>query len=391
MPKRDLKLYVRSLLSALLLCAILSAVCVAAAFALMKTADNSAETAKVALADNDNSLMGRVLINTIEEAYLSSLLDVTRTDELSALEGVKNGEYVAAIVLPVGFIDNVSFGSGCEGMIYLSNKARSEAHTIASIVEFGERLMVAGQCGVFAGERLIKEDGLTADVHAQFLDGANADLLNEALGFNSKYFAFETVDYHGTGMPTKSYYALCWLLLFLFLISLFFIPLFVTDCNRGMLIRLFSHGIGPVRFMSTKLVLMVATRGLLLGAACMVFRKLGIVFPDVMSVVFAIVGILCITLVGTALTMCLGDGITGNVVSVVIGMFLCGGIVPLPMIPEAVATIGKFTPYGTAKAFLEPLFGAAADPEAMTVGIIYAAVSVVLVKNKLERVIAGRC
>jgi len=394
MSRRDLKLFLRSLAGALVLCMILALVCALAAFALMKTADNKKEAAKVALVDNVGEGAGarasNFLITAVENVYLSTLLEATRTDEETALEGVKNGDYVAAIVLPEGFIEALDSGRECKGTIYLSDKARTQADMIESIVRFGTHILLAGQIGVFAGEDLIEEDGIYKKYGKQFTDDAYGDLLSESLTFNTKYFVLETVGYHGTGMPTESYFALCWLLLLLFLISLFFIPLFLTDCNQGMLNRLFAYGVGPVRFMSGKLILMAASRAVILAAVLLVMQKFGLVYFTVPAVISAVVGVIYITFVGAALTMCFGDGITGNVISGVLGMFLCGGIVPRPMLPELVLDIGRFTPFGAAKAFLEPMFGADFDIAAMIAAVVYAALAVWLMGNKITRTMAGR-
>ncbi len=401
MPIRDLKLYLRSLAGAVVLCLILSATCAFAAFAVMKTADNSTEAAKVAVVANEGSMMERILINAVEKAYLSTLLDTTELDdEAEAVKGVENGEYVAAIVLPEGFIDDLSRGLECVGKIYLSDKASIQADTIRSVVSFGERLMMAGQNGVFAGERLVVDAGLPYDFHVEFNENAYNDLMEEALNFNYKYFDIETVDYHGTGMPTESYFVLCWLLLLLFLLSLFFIPLFQKDLERGLLNRLFSCGVGAVKFFGTKLALMFVTRIALLAAFVGV---LGILEEEeietpllvnvefgVAAVVLAVVGVAFVTFAGAALTVCFGDGITANVLSGLLGMFLCGGIVPRPMLPEAVLTVGRFTPFGAAKAFFEPMFGAGIDIAALIAAALYTVLAVFLIRNKLTRVMMGR-
>ena len=385
------------LAGAVAMCIILSLVCGLAAFALMKTADNETDTAKVALVTHEGRA-GGFLITAVENAYLSSLMETTEfKDEQAALESVKNGESVAAIVLPEGFIDNLSHGIKCEGKIYLSNRARTQSKTIRSIVNFGERLMMAGQYGVFAGEQLIVENGYPRDVRLNFNDSAYNDLLNEALNFNSKYFTFETVDYHGTGMPTESYFILCWLLLLMFLLSLFFIPLFLADCNQGMLNRLYAYGVGPVRFMRGKLALMVITRAVIIAAAILLLKLLAsneiIVIPlemNAINIILVVLGIAFVTLIGAALTMCFGDGITSNVLSGLLGMFLCGGIVPRPMLPDAVLTIGRLTPFGAAKALFEPLFGAEPDVAALASAVVYAVIAVLLIKRKLELTVSGR-
>jgi len=401
MPIRDIKLYLRSLASAVVLCLILSATCALAAFAIMKTADNSAAVAKVALVSNESSMMERILINAVEKAYLSTLLDISETeDENAAVEGIRNGEYVAAIVLPQGFIDDLSHGIECQGKIYLSDKASIQADTIKAVVSFGERLMMAGQYGVFAGERLVVNEGLPYDFHMEFNDLAYNDLLDEALNFNYKYFVIETVDYHGTGMQTEAYFVLCWLLLLFFLLSLFFIPLFQCDLNRGILNRLFSYGVGPIRFMSSKLILMFLTRIALFAAFAVGLHLLKEAELDnplivdiglsALTVILAVAGIAFVTFIGAALTMCFGDGITANVLSAILGMFLCGGIVPRPLLPQLVLDIGRFTPFGAAKAFFEPLFGAGVDIAALIAAVLYAVLAVILIRNKLTRVMMGR-
>lgn len=373
------------------MCLILALLCAAAAFAAVQSSDNSTDAAKVAIVVNEDSLIGRILINAIEEAYLSTLLEVDEVeDENTALSGIKNGDYVAAVVLPEGFIDDISRGIECHGRIYLSNKARSQTDMITSIVSFGERLMTAGQYGVFAGEKLINEYGLSRETHMDFLDRVNPELMEEALDFNSKYFIFETVDYHGTGMPTNSYFALCWMLLLLFLISLFFIPLLTRDCTKGMLNRLSAYGIGAVRFMRGKLILLSVTRAAIMAAAAAVFYRFGMVFIDAGAVICAVFSAVYITLVGAALTMCFGDGITGNVISGIIGMLLCGGIVPRQMLPDAVLTLGRFTPFGAAKALTEPLFGASYDVAALIAAMLYTFAAILLIKNKLSKMMAGR-
>ena len=166
--------------------------------------------------------------------------------------------------------------------------------------------------------------------------------------------------------------------------------MFSTDCNQGMLNRLFAYGVRTLGFMKYKLLLMAITRIVVFSVIAAVLYKLGMVYLDVGAMISAAIGIAYITVIGAALTMCFGDGITSNVLSVILGMFLCGGIVPLPMLPDAIAEIGRFTPFGTAKALVEPLFGTHPDVAAMVAAVVYTVLAAWLISNKISKTIAGR-
>jgi len=97
-----------------------------------------------------------------------------------------------------------------------------------------------------------------------------------------------------------------------------------------------------------------------------------------------------VSLIGICLTLCTGDGITGNAIPAVLGLFLCGGLVPRQLLPGAVTFMGRFTPFGAAMALISPIFGAPPDIPGILCAMLYAALAAIFIRRRLIRILAGR-
>ncbi|MBQ8552179.1 MAG: ABC transporter permease [Clostridia bacterium] len=386
MFKRDLKLFLKCLVSAAVLLLMLAAIFIGAAGALIAASEPSDELLRVAVVDNEDSVLSRILINTITNTdYLSQLITAVKTDEESAMRALENGNCAAVFILPEGFIDDIYRGVETHGRVYLSSGLSAQSQIVESAVRFGERLLASGQLGVFSGERILRERGITGEEYSSYVTKANTRLLAEALAANDRYFILETLSYDGTGMTSESYYLLCWLLMLLFMLSLFFVPLFRQDCTQSMLARLRSCGVGGLRFMGGKLTLMLMLRVLIILAAV---TALSFGFNQTLNTVMLIPSsLLCaayITLLCACLVMCFGDGITVTVIISIGGMFLCGGLVPRQLLPDTLLMFGEFTPLGAAKALLSPIFGAAWSPIGMVCAVGYSLIAILLISKYLR-------
>ncbi len=388
MLKRDLKFFFRSLAASFLLLLLLAVICIGAAAAMTKGASSKSDIIKVAIVDNEDSVISRVLINTISEMeYIHPLLSVETTDEESARSKVMSGECTAAIILPENFVSDIAHGRESKGQIYLSTSLSSQGELIESAVNFGEKLIVSGQFGIFAGERLIKEANAGDDVHDDYLLKSNTRFIAELMADPERYFTVEELSYENSGLDTMQYFVICWLSAMLFLISLFFIPFFTRDCTRGLLSRLSSYKIGTVRFMFWKLVIMTVFRYIIILA---VILPLGGFLNITPNLIAPLIAAFFITLVGACLTMCTGDGITSNTLVTLGGLLLCGGLIPMKLLPMGVRFIGRITPLGAAKAILEPMFGASWDPPSLCFAVVYAVLSVILIRARIRNIISGK-
>lgn len=391
MFRRDFKLFIKCILSASVILLVLAAVSAVAAGAVIHGVGDVYTPIKVAVCDNEDSVYSRILINTVKKVdYISDLLDVEKMDADEAEAAIARGECSAAIILPDGFIDDVLSGRVSGGRIIVSAELGAHSEIVAAVAGYGERILGAGQLGTFTGLDLIRLHGLSGDVRGDYLDRVNIALLEEAIGARERYFSLEILGYYDTGMSVAAYYVLCWLVLFLFLCSVFFVPLYTTDMNRSMLSRLRSCGVGYGRFFSPKLIYTFLFRLLIMSAVFAVTGKLWSMELDFTAAMHCLAALLYITVLGMAITVTVGDGITGNIVIAVGGMLFCGGIVPRQLLPRMVLAIGDASPFGAAKALLAPAFGAEADLLGIALAVVYASVSVFLIWRHTAAVAAGR-
>lgn len=352
--------------------------------------DEAYSPVEIAIIDHEDSVISRILIGMVMGSdYLSDVLSVENMNEDEAMDALSRGDCAAVIVLPEGFLDNIFYGKESEATIYLSKSTASQATVIEAVAKFGERLILAGQAGVFAGENVLREHEVAYEIRAEFNTNSNIALVEEAMGTMKRYFRVETLGYLDTGMSTSSYYVLCSIVLLLMLISLFFAPMLQRDCNSEMLRRLRAIGIGNIKFMQWKIALPALFR-LILAIVAFVF--LGYYLPITWSaagVIFVIISVCFISIVGCAISMCLGDGITANVIFSLGGIILVGGIIPRQLLPEVLCKIGDLTPFGVAVGLMKPMFGASISPVTIVFGVIYTAFAILLIRRTLYKALMG--
>ena len=366
MLRRDGILFRRGVIPALVLSILLAAAAAGAGFSVTQSAGEGAPRAALVVVDEENTLYSRIAISTVEsQSYIQSLLSVdTERSEAKALERLEAGECAAVIILPKGYVNDIMVGHEGKGRIILSEAAAASADIVASVALFGERLLAAGQYGVFAGQELIWKNGLGSDFEQQYLLKSNTELMNAALSFYDEAFTTETTPYDGTSLPLAGYYACAWLVLFFMLCGLFFTGLYLTDNKPAMLTRLYALGVKPSAFFRGKWLLPFLFRAVL-GAG--ILFGLSRFLPLTLNP-----GPLLLFLLGTAFishfvsAVCVltadrsaGFGIVTALAAA--GLFLMGGLVPRSMLSRSLVGIGRFSPSGLAASFFSPLFGGKAD------------------------------
>lgn len=388
MLKRDFTLFIRCLGASALLLVLLVSVSAGVAAVMTRATNVERDKIHVAVVDNEDSVLSRILIHTVSDTeYIRSLIEAKTMEEEDALRAIRDGSSAAAILLPSDFVRDMAGGAKATGRVYLSPALASQSDIIASTLRFGERILVAGQYGVFAGERLLREHRADATVRDRFLTASNTGLLSAALSGADTYFTTEELSYGNSGLSADAYFVLSALTALLFLISLFFTPLFMRDCTRDMLCRLATYGIGSGRYMMWKTVLLTLFRYMLCLAAIFLLASPLRLEVDLLS---PFIAALYVTVVGACLTMCTGDGITANTLVTLCGMLLCGGLIPLHLLPDSVQFIGRLTPFGAAQSLLAPVFGANMDWNGLIVACIYALISALLIHRRLQRTLTGR-
>ena len=390
MIKRDGKLFLRCLLSASVMLVILAVLCVLSIFITAKISGSVYTPVNVAVVDSEDSVISRILVHTIENIdYVSGLLKTETMSPDEAWEALRLGKCSAVVVLPEGYVDDILSGRASQGKIVISGELSSQREIVESIADFGELMLVSGQCAVFSGERLIGEHKLGSAVRSDFLDKVNPMLLSEALTAGDRFFTVEVTDFCDTGMAAAPFYSICWIIMFLFLLSVFFITLFRRDCTVHLLRRLRTLGVGSVRFLAPKLLMTLSLRAILLAAALSALYAAGIAEFSLAALPCAAAAAVYITLVGACLSMCFGNGVVSCLIVSAGGLFMCGGLVPRQLLPRVLTSLGDYTPFGAAKALLAPAFGAPFDIFGVIMAVLYAALAVILMCRELDRVTSG--
>ena len=366
MLRRDGILFRRGVIPALVLSLLLAAVIAAASVSVLKSASEGAARAAVVLVDLEDSFYSRIAVSTVEsQSYINSLLQFEFADsEEEALAMLRAGQCAAVIVLPEGYLQSIMTGNEAKGRIILSEAAAASAQTVESVALFGERLLAAGQYGVFAGQHLIWERGLSAETEKDFLAKSNAGLIDAALSLFEEAFTVEVTAYDGTSLSAAAYYAVAWLVLFFLLSGLFFMGLYLTDNRADMLTRLYALGVTPQRFFLGKWLWPLLFHTVFGAGILLLLGRYLPLTATPLTLLSALAGLAAAALfvASTAVLAADGSAAFGIVAGVsAAGLFLMGGIVPRSMLSRPLLSLGRFSPSGLISAFFAPLFGGAAD------------------------------
>ncbi len=391
MYRRDLNLFLQCLRSAFVLLILLVTLCALAAGAIVRHVGEAYTPVHVAIVDNEDSVFSRILVRAVGKMeYISGLLLTERMREADAREALREGRCAAVIILPDGFTEDITHGRQTQGTIILSPAVQSQATLVASVARFGERMLMAGQYGVFCGERLLGAYRMPASAYDRYYAAANGVLLGEATGDTGRYFRVETVEYLDTAMTSEGYFALWWAVTVLFLCSLFFIPLFTADCTRPMLSRLAALGVRNVAFLRWKFLFAFLLRLFLLAVGVFLLCRLGIADMRAQDVGILAAVAAYITVIGASLTLCFGNAVTANIMFSVAGLFLCGGLVPRQLLPAWLVRLGEMTPFGAAGNLLAPVFGGRWDPIGICTAFLWCVGALLLMGVYLNRVRTGK-
>lgn len=374
MLKRDGRLFLRGLVPALILTILLLVACAFAAVTAAKGAVAETQAVKVALVDNEDSVLSRISINMVSgQSYMASLMEIEQTDYDSAIEGIADGRYSAAVILPQDYMSNIMHGVKTSGEIIVTDAVESDAEVLKAISDFGSRLLAAGQYGVFAGERIIAEEGLPEDVHSYFLENSNTGLINFALNAYDLLFTFKELPYSTTDVSLTFYYAACWITLLLFVCGLFFPDLYTADCRGSIYARLRTRYVNRFDFFFGKFLYPFIFR----AGICVPF----IFLFGVESYVTALIASFFITIMTSCVAVSLSKH-GGWVVSILgfsaVFLFMSGGMVPRTMLPEMLPKIAAYTPYGAALQLITASLGGSFSSVPVVICAVYSIIALVL-------------
>lgn len=372
MIKRDLYLFARCLLAASVLTAVFAAVSIGAAAAGMRGAEKVYTPVKVAVVDGEDSVLSRILIRAVAGTdHIANMLEIERCDADKAYGALASGEFAAVIELPENFVNDILTGAQRRGRITLSSAAAAHGDIVKSVASYGELLLAAGQYAIFCGETVMDRYESDAQFREQFLAEVNARLLTEAMASNSRYFVLSVTDYADTGMSLAAHYAASWLAALLMLGTVMFEQLYTTDRSRSMLLRLRAVGVSDGVFVLWKFLLPF---GFLVAVLLLVLLALGRwieVQWSVWTLICALLGAAIAAATAEMLGMCLNRGAPFLMVGTLVGLFLCGGLMPRQMLGRWLLLAGDLTPLGISRGLLAPIFGGEVKPVTLICALLW--------------------
>lgn len=391
MLKRDFRLFARCLVAALVFALFLGVVAYGAVAAVSKGGTGQMQIPEIAVVDKENSMLSRMLIGFVENSeFAAPLFQVTKAKEKEAMRRFAEGTCSAVIVLPEGFLEDISHGREAGGQIYLSEAVSSYANVVASAARFGEKMLAAGQYGVFCGERLLRDYGRTGEEHEQYLMAVNAKLLNEVLESNANYYELVLTDYDSTSLDIVSYYLTAWVAFVLMLGGLFFYKLYKTDLNASVYARLAAYGVKSRQFSAGKIAFPFAFQ-LCLSAVVLLLAagKLEITLT-VGNILALLLALLLTSFLSYAFAVCMKNEVVLTTAVAFVGLLLCGGVIPRPNLPAACKLVGDLSPLGVGRALVASCFGGVVEVSTVCLAMGYLLIFVLMIDRGLNRLKTGK-
>jgi len=351
---------------------------------------------KVSFDDEEKNLASKIITNLVKSRpFIESVLNISEAESREdAIEDIRSGGFGAAIILPNGYYQSVTHGVYAQGEIIVSASKPLYGQMLGMLANIGERLISAGQYGIFSGQRVVEEsDNYSDELMDEYLDKVNALFVTHVLKMQHDHVLDERTDYAGSSVGLVEHYALCYFALFIEMCTLFFSRLFSQDCTRPVLSRLRACGVGDTTFLAGKIIFPLVFRAVctaLIFAA--VSGKLE-VYPNPGSVAAASAAMILSTCFGSLLMFCLAGSESGVPILSAIsaaGLILKGGVIPLSMLPIPMRTLGSLMPLGVTYSCLSVMFGGSVEAIQIIFMLVYCAALLFFARRKIAAVIGGR-
>lgn len=325
--------------------------------------DQAAGRITVAVVTDLDDATGQMALSMLGSMdSVESICDFVETTEPEAREGLKEGRYYAALLIPPRMVEGIMDGTNTPVRVLLSGQRGLETLLLRQLTESGAQMLDAAQAGIYAADFYCGEEGMEQMIPEVELF-LNRVYLDYAMNRES-WFRKLTVSALGE-MDLLGYYGTTAITLLLFLMG---IPCAAFCCREPMALeeKLRAEGIGSCARLSVKIlaaaVLLLAAALLLavpVSAGLSLWGMRGLTFGGYSAFCAAAAVLVCASLIvfcfeaadsllaGTMLLFAL----TGALI------FLSGGLLPAAFLPEILRRFSWCNPASAVRGLLGPLFG----------------------------------
>lgn len=325
--------------------------------------DQAAGRISVAVVMEEEDPAGEMALSMLSGMdSVSSICDFIRTSEDEAREGVRQGSFDAALLIPPQLVQGIMDGSNPPVQVLLKNEGGPEPLLLQELTESGARILGASQAGIYAADFYCREAGME-EIIPQTEDFLNRVYMDYAFQ-RSGWFGRVTVSALGE-MDLTAYYGTSAVVLLMLLTG---IPCacFLERDSDAVAVCLQARGIGRPVQLFTKL--MVTTGLMLLTAVCLggaasallgIWTGKGIAVTAAGLPGWAAAALIC----GAAAVFSFeaaGSLLTGSMLLFVLSaamVLLSGGLLPQAFLPEALRSWAAWIPVDAARRMLGGLFG----------------------------------
>ncbi len=321
--------------------------------------DNTDSIVSVACYVPDDSAYNRLGIGIVQQMdSVKHTIDINMVDKKSeVLELVEDGDAVAGIIIPEGFIESMGTPDAKQAQIIYRDADTYEEHIVNDLIYAMSDLLGTTQCTILTAGELAEELGAeTGEVYAIEKDVSN-NLLDYIMDRKTLFRALDIDDlvakYAVRERLTASY------TLYIIMMSVFVISFFYKGNNPIFRARAKLSGIKTWKIF---LIESVCTAAMMYLLYVLIFVALSFVFDTakVLSLLTVIPVILIVALMGTALCYIVKSPAAVSYIMFGAGtslMYLAGGLIPLDYMPKFFQTAAHYNPlYYLIQFFMRSMF-----------------------------------
>ena len=327
--------------------AVFGAIVAAALFggSMLLTEEEKIIRLPIAMIIEDDFGQNRIALSIFESIELNdAALDIRYMEKEPALDMVKNGELVAALFIPEGFVRDIMNGENSPATVTTGSRPGVEALLFRQAAEAGALLIKSSQCGVYAAYDAAFLSGIRQEQLDEVMDEINRRYVSLALTQNAM---IENADVSGSaGLSMAEYLGASGVMLSLLLMGTAISGLFRRD-NGEFYRCLFRKNVGGAWVALCKLCgifviqLVFAAILVFLFGAVFSIKANGITLVTLLPAVFTVAAFQMFLLyavdshmAGVMLQFCAG----------VFMLFMAGGIVPAELLPEGLTGAAQWLP-----------------------------------------------
>ena len=299
-------------------------------------------TVGVVLPEND-ILAKQVTSMLTSLESVKSICDLSYMSREECLEGMENGELLAALLVPEGFVQDIMSGVNTPVPVLLPENAGVESRIFKELADAGAQTLSAAQAGIYAGDEVLDQFHCS-EARAQLERDLNRLYLEYSLP-RGELFRKTAVSASGDVKPVV-FYAIS---LFILALMLSAIPVsgFLQPLDPVLRRQLLLAGVGPVSMILSRILgLALLYMVLLLSAASAAVLTGAIPFSSALPA-----ALLLLSVSASSLAVCAFQA-AGNRMGGVLFLFLgatalhffSGGILPLVFLPSAFQKAAPFLP-----------------------------------------------